>query len=296
MKYIFSLGIIIVSNIFAQDDTYVETNLLKPNSNDLLVQRVHNYEMSDLLGRNFVALDDELDKDYITQNYNLNSNLSSSQRNILEDTAYVQVAMITTIGALLLLPQSITNWDPNTLNDKPLDEKWKEHVAAGPVIDEDDAIINYVGHPVSGAIYYTMARNDGLSPFNSFLFSTLMSSFFWEYGYEAFAEVPSIQDLISTPLIGSFMGEGMHYLEGKLDENHGLIWNSRYLGNISYFFLDPMGNMAHGIEDFLDLQASMHFTAYQENAYMYQNNYDIFINKPYQFRGYNYGIVLDIRY
>ena len=60
-----------------------------------------------------------------------------------------------------------------------LDDAGKEQ------FDEDDAIINYVGHPVSGAIYYTMARNDGLDPFESFLFSTLMSSFFWEANIEA---------------------------------------------------------------------------------------------------------------
>ncbi|MFZ2890098.1 DUF3943 domain-containing protein, partial [Sulfuricurvum sp.] len=53
-----------------------------------------------------------------------------------------------------------------------------------------------------------MARNDGLSIGESAAFSTLMSTFFWEYGYEAFAEVPSIQDLIFTPLVGSLFGEG----------------------------------------------------------------------------------------
>jgi len=277
--------------------TYDNYNLLKSShQNDLLVQRVHRYEMDDLLDKNFISLDDNLGKDYIVEDYNINENLSSSGRKIIEDTAYVQVAMVTTVGVLLLLPQSVTNWDPNTLDDKPLDEKWKEHVAAGPVMDEDDAVINYIGHPISGAIYYTMARNDGLSPWNSFLFSTLMSSFFWEYGYEAFAEVPSIQDLISTPLIGSFMGEGMHYLEGELDNNNGIIWGSKYLGNISYFFLDPMGNMAHGIGEFLDLSVSMHFTAYQQSAYIHQNKYDMVINKPYQFRGFNYGVVLDLKY
>ena len=81
--------------------------------------------------------------------------------------------------------------------------------------------INYLGHPISGAVYYVMARNDGLNPFESFIFSTLMSSFFWEYGYEAFAEIPSMQDLVSTPIVGAFMGEYMHYLEGVLDENGG---------------------------------------------------------------------------
>jgi hypothetical protein len=163
-------------------------------------------------------------------------------------------------------------------------------------VDEDDWVINYVGHPISGAIYYSMARNDGLDPFESFLFSSFMSTFVWEYGYEAFAEVPSVQDLWSTPVIGSFMGEGMYLLEKELDKNHGLIYGSRVLGNISYCLLDPMGRIAEGIGGFLDLDVTLRYQTYQPYNYQKQEIYDKVINKPVEFDALNYGFILNIEF
>ncbi|OHD91785.1 MAG: hypothetical protein A2552_00180 [Sulfuricurvum sp. RIFOXYD2_FULL_44_160] len=96
-----------------------------------------------------------------------------------------------------------------------------------------------------------------------------MSTFVWEYGYEAFAEVPSIQDLIFTPLLGSFLGEGMYILEGKLDQKGGEVFGSRALGNVSYFFLDPLGRIADGMKNALlffriDLDVTMSIQTYPQ--------------------------------
>ncbi|WP_203249645.1 MULTISPECIES: DUF3943 domain-containing protein [Cysteiniphilum] len=66
----------------------------------------------------------------------------------------------------------------------------------------------YIGHPYAGAIYYMAARDSGFGEFESFLYSAFISTFFWEYGVEAFAEVPSIQDLIVTPVDGWLLGVG----------------------------------------------------------------------------------------
>lgn len=236
------------------------------------------------------------DSDYIPLNINLNETLTAPQRRILEDTFYLQVAMVTTIAVLAILPESISKWDSEQADFSKLGNKWRENVKAGPVMDEDDWGINYLGHPISGAIYYAMARNDGLDPFESFLFSSFMSTFVWEYGYEAFAEVPSIQDLWSTPIIGSFMGEGMHILEQRLDKNHGLVFNSRVLGNISYWLLDPMGRIADGIGGFLDLDVTMRYQTYQIYNYENVDRYSVYINKPAEFTDMHYGFVLNVEF
>ncbi len=252
--------------------------------------------MNELLKQNYTSLDSELYMDYIPKNININDNLTQSEKKIIEDTLYLQGFMITAIGILYLLPESITKWDPEQANGEDLGKKWKDNISAGPVIDEDEFAINYIGHPVSGAVYYSMARNDGLDPFESFLFSFIISSFVWECGYEAFAEIPSIQDIISTPVVGALMGEYMYYLEKELDKNGGVIWGSKSLGNVSYFLLNPMGQAADGLSDWLNISVTMKFETYQESTSVRQEQYNVSLNKPYQFSNFNYGIIVNLEF
>jgi len=191
-------------------------------------------------------------KDYLPQTINVNAMLPLHYRKVIEDTLYLQLLLLSSVSFLTFLPQSVTSWNMEELQKKSLSERWFEHISTPPVWDHDHWSINFIGHPISGSWYYMMARNDGLSMSESATFSVLMSTFFWEYGYEAVAETPSIQDLIFTPLIGSILGEGMFILEGKLDQNGGLLFGSKIIGNISYFFLDPMGNIAYGMKNILN--------------------------------------------
>jgi len=259
-------------------------------------KEVHTYKMIELKKLQFTPLNDDEFKDYIANNINVNENLSSPQRKIIEDTLYLQVAMVGTIVVIASLPESISKWDSEQASTDSLGAKWRKNVSDGPVMDEDDFLINYLGHPISGAIYYTMARNDGLDRFESFLFSSFMSTFVWEYGYEAFAEVPSIQDLWSTPVIGSLMGEYMYYLEKDLDKQNGLLFNSRWLGNISYFLLNPMGRMADGMSQFFGLDVTMRFQTYQPYNSQAKKNYNRAINTPSQFASFDYGVVVDLKF
>lgn len=252
--------------------------------------------MNELLTQKYISLDDDLYRDYVPNNINVNDNLTQSEKKILEDTLYLQGFMISTIGILYLLPESVTKWDPEQANGDDLGQKWRDNISDGPVIDEDEFAINYIGHSVSGAIYYSMARNDGFDPFESFMFSLVMSSFVWECGYEAFAEIPSIQDLISTPIVGALMGEYMFYLEQELDKNGGLIWGFSSLGNVSYFFLNPMGRAAEGLSDWLNISVTMKFETYQENRMIMQEQYNVSLNKPYQFSNFNYGVLINLEF
>jgi len=244
----------------------------------------------------YTILNEDDFKDYIAHNINVNEQLTQPQKKIIEDTLYLQIAMVTTIAVIAVLPESISKWDKDDASSGSLGAKWRQNVSDGPVMDEDDFLINYLGHPISGAIYYSMARNDGLDPFESFLFSSFMSTFIWEYGYEAFAEVPSIQDLWSTPVIGSLMGEWMYWLEKDLDKQNGLLFNSRYLGNVSYFLLNPMGRIADGLGGFLDLSVTMRFQTYQTFNSQNQSAYNRAINTPQQFAKFDYGVIIDLAF
>jgi len=173
----------------------------------------------------------------------VNEKVSSRYNEIIADTIYIQLYLVAAVGVLVLLPESISKWDMDEISEDPPTDKWHENVAAGAVVDHDEWAVNYIGHGIAGAFYYTMARNDGLTVAESAMYTAFLSAV-WEYGYEAFAEKPSIQDLISTPLIGTILGEGMHWLELRIDRNRGEVLGSTILGSISYFFLNPLGNMA----------------------------------------------------
>lgn len=236
---------------------------------DRLSDTVQQYHMHKSLKEQFHPINENEGKDYLPKYINVNEELPYRHRKLIEDSLYLQLLMLSAIGGLATLPDNITNWNSDKLQEQSLWERWKANVFTAPVLDNDDWTINYIGHSVSGAFYYTMARNDGMSIFESAAFSALMSTFFWEYGYEAFAEVPSIQDLIITPLFGSILGEGMIVLQGKLDQKGGVLFGSRTLGNVSYFFLDPMGNIAHGMRDILkkfniDLDVTMTIQSYPQ--------------------------------
>ncbi len=84
--------------------------------------------------------------------------------------------------------------------------RYARNITQAPRWDHDRMEFNFWGHPAWGAETYLLARNQGFNWFVSFLFST-GASVMWEYGFEAFAERPSFQDLILTPVIGAAIGE-----------------------------------------------------------------------------------------
>ena len=264
---------------------------IRPPSN-MLSTDFNRYLMSEMLQKQFIALNIGADEDYLVKYVNVNEELPARYRRVIEDTVYVQFAMMAAIGALVLMPESISKWDQDKLAEQSAGSRWVENVTTKPVWDEDEWEINYIGHPVSGAVYYALARNEGMSIFESAAYSTILSTFFWEYGYESFAEAPSIQDLVFTPLIGAFLGEGMHILEGKLDENEGMIWGSKGLGSFSYFWLDPMGRMARGLSGFFDVSVTMSFENYSRYADIAQFRYGNEQAQPERFEDRDYGFML----
>jgi hypothetical protein len=164
-------------------------------------------------------------------------------RQMVIEMAYVQVMGAAMMALIYALPEDVNNWNKEELKNTPMWQRYKDNIKAGPVIDHDSWAINYIGHPLSGSAYYVWARENNMNWKQAAGVSVFMSTFFWEYGWEALGEVPSIQDLIFTPLIGSIIGEGAYRLKNKIMANGGTLFGSKVLGNIARGFLDPIGEL-----------------------------------------------------
>lgn len=164
---------------------------------------------------------------------------------LLGQTYTILGISVATVGLMTFLPESVTNWTSEDRDFSNLANKWWDNVSSGPIWDKDDHYLNYIMHPYFGGVYYTAARHAGFDEFESFLYSFTMSTFFWEYGVESFAEVPSIQDIIITPMFGAAMGEWMYLAEKNILAQGGEVLGSEYIGNVSLFFLNPVGHI-HG--------------------------------------------------
>ncbi|WP_047042550.1 DUF3943 domain-containing protein [Vibrio mexicanus] len=168
---------------------------------------------------------------------------------------------VATVGLMTLLPESITKWDEESRDLSKLGSKWVDNVKAGPVWDRDEHFLNYVMHPYFGGVYYTAARHAGFNEFESFLYSATMSTFFWEYGVEAFAEVPSWQDLFITPFFGAVVGEAMFETEQEIIASGGEVMGSKRMGDVSLFFLNPVGHIHGWVTDAWGGSAEFQFSS-----------------------------------
>jgi hypothetical protein len=172
--------------------------------------------------------------------------LSPEHRELLDKTGYSFIIGSALMGVMTKLPEGITKWNDEELGDQSLIDSWHKNTSRGPVRDRDSIAVNWIGHPLSGSAYYTMARSTGFGPAESFVYSTLMSTIFWEYGLEATAEVPSIQDLIITPIVGSLVGEVFYNLHQKIDKNGGAVLGSTSLGSVTKVLLNPLDFLIKG--------------------------------------------------
>lgn len=123
------------------------------------------------------------------------------------------------IGYLLLLNQFDRHFvEPKDVYRTGTESFWKNLTDSKWVIDEDPFGTNQFLHPYGGSIYYGLARSTGLSFWESFGYATA-GSILWELGGET--GPPSINDQITTPIAGSFLGEPLFRLASLLLENDG---------------------------------------------------------------------------
>lgn len=179
--------------------------------------------------------------------------LTNTDRTLANDTRNLAIGMAGTMGVLWAMPGTTTGWDKEAIKNNPegIFAEYKDNLKRGPVWDKDDKFFNYIAHPAAGAAYYTLSRHNGKSPLESFGYSVAMSTFFWEYGFEAFAEIPSIQDLIITPVFGAILGEIAYQYENRIRNNGGKLLGSKALGSAAMIVLNPAGALSESINSML---------------------------------------------
>ncbi len=192
-------------------------------------------------------IDDTKDiKKEIPSIYDLPYSVSTScphWKNLWVNTGVLFGAGFATLGVLELLPESATAWNKAEIHKKPIFERWWTNVKKGPVWDHDNAVFNYILHPYGGAAYYMSARSQGFNMFQSFAYAAAVSTIFWEYGIEAFMEVPSVQDLFITPIGGMLVGETFYRVKRYIVEHDYRLLGSPVLGHIAAFLVDPVNEV-----------------------------------------------------
>lgn len=181
-----------------------------------------------------------------------NSNIYERPYSLMENCPsnelYIHVGVfvggaVVGLGLLYLMPESVTKWDKDSFTLDNIVGRWVDNVTTAPVVDDDTWFMNYVTHPYWGAVYYIDARSVGYNAASSFLYSVAISTFLWEYGFEALAEKPSLQDLIITPVVGSVLGEAFYIAKREIINNNYKVWGSKVLGHTFTFLMDPINEL-----------------------------------------------------
>ena len=164
-------------------------------------------------------------------------------RRLLVNTGVLVGGGAAALIVLEMLPEESTAWNRSQQERYTLWQRYRMHFRKGPVWDKDKFVFNGILHPYGGAAYYMSARSCGFNIWGSFLYSFFISTCFWEYGVECFMEIPSVQDLIVTPVIGSLFGECFYLAKrGIMARNYHLL-GSKALGYVVAFLCDPVNEL-----------------------------------------------------
>lgn len=196
---------------------------------------------------------------------------------ITKDSGSILALGLGVIAFLYVMPEEFSKWpkEKKDLSPDKLWERYDKNVSNGPVWDEDEWEVNYIGHPYFGAAYYTHAKQKSFNRLEALGYSFMMSTCLYEYGMEAFFEDPSIQDLIVTPLFGALFGEVFLVLKEKIERNDDKVLGSTTLGGLCTYLLDPIGATLKPINDFNDTYSKLHMEAnYYARSVMVDNSYD----------------------
>jgi Domain of unknown function (DUF3943) len=108
-----------------------------------------------------------------------------------------------------------------TQDSDEYDTDWdsiKKNLGRTPDFDKDPFSVNQLGHPYQGGMYYGFARSAGLEYWESALY-TIAGSYMWEIAGETTR--PSINDLVTTGIGGTFVGEALFRMSSLLLEGGG---------------------------------------------------------------------------
>lgn len=157
---------------------------------------------------------------------------STLGKKFLRGTIIITGTEIASGIVLALLPKQYTKWDDDALKrgGSNFVRAWTEL----PTWDGDNNFHNWIGHPYAGAFYYNMIRSQGGTVLQSFGFAAFQTVM-WEYVLESWAEQPSVQDLVTTSIMGAALGELFHRWSVAILRKGRLNFGQKAL----VFFLNP---------------------------------------------------------
>ena len=118
-------------------------------------------------------------------------------------------------------------------------DTWRHNLRIGFDWDQDDFVVNMIGHPYMGSTYYAAARANGMGYWAGLPF-TAFNSMMWEYFGEN--TQPSINDLVNTSLGGVALGEMFHRVAETIRDN-GASGGGRVLREFAALPFDPVGTV-----------------------------------------------------
>ena len=115
-------------------------------------------------------------------------------------------------------------------------KSWNVNLSQGWEWDTDRFGVNFIGHPYSGTLSYNAGRSTGYNYYQSFCMA-FGGSLMWEYFFENTR--PSYNDIIYTPINGSFIGEILYRLSSNIldDRTRG---GERVFREIAAGLVDPV--------------------------------------------------------
>jgi hypothetical protein len=124
---------------------------------------------------------------------------------------------------------------------------WKENFGTGFQWDDNEFEVNQFAHPWQGGLYFSAARVNGLTFWESAPY-TVFGSWTWEHFAET--EQPATNDFLTTTWGGTFFGEALYRLSNDVldDSTSG---SNRLWKEIAGFVLSPM----NGIDRLISGQA-----------------------------------------
>lgn len=169
---------------------------------------------------------------------------SLEKRNYLRGALEVAAFLGVGKGLYILGHDSMKeDWD---FNNKTVSDFKNRIFSTDQMKFDDNAVSMNWGHAYAGVLYYSAARNNGFSSYESLLV-TLASSSIWEY-FGEYKEVVSINDQIITGIGGAIIGETLYQISNMLKEKDSMI--AKTLGAI----INPVGTL----NDVLDGKGAFH--------------------------------------
>ena len=207
------------------------------------------------------------------------------------DTKYFLGYQFGAMAILYVMPESVSGWSSEQKKDYSFSVWWEK--TTHPENDSDTFYINYILHPYWGASYFVRARERGFNNWQSFGYSTLLSTLF-EFGIEAMAEEPSKQDLWVTPVIGSMVGMYFMHLRGNV-RDRDIERGYRSTGDKWIWVLtDPLGSLNRQFDKWFGWDTEVQIRPYR--AHVEVGSHDAAKRPDSADSEYTYGLQLQVRW